>query len=57
VGALRMALASDIPVAPSFGSGFGSVATARKAVRPITLMGVAALSTMTFALLMYWLLR
>jgi len=56
VGALRMALASDIPVTPSFAPA-PVAAAQRLPLRPLALMAVAGASTMTFALILYWLLR
>lgn len=78
VGALRMALASDIPVRPlsdlaatpsqlaelgctpsrlaELGCTPSRLAARRRTVHPIVLMGVAAAATMTFALLLFWLL-
>ena len=53
IGALRMALASDIPTSPN---ELGEVPQFRPKLRPVPLVAVAAATTMTIALLLYWLL-
>ncbi len=57
IGALRMALQSDIPSHGGEAAIPTSVVTVRGQHRPLWLMTIAALSTMVIALAGYWLLR
>jgi serine/threonine-protein kinase len=57
IGALRMALQSDIPSSGGEAAIPTSVVTVREAQRPFWLMSIAAVSTMVLALAGYWFLR